>query len=706
MSGFDRLCPAVQYHIANSLGWPALRPLQDEAAEPLLRGDDALLLAPTAGGKTEAAMFPLLSRMSFEEWRGTSVLYICPLRALLNNLEHRIGGYASWLGRTASVRHGDTAAGVRRRQTLEPPDVLLTTPESLESMLVSTTSDPKRFFRDLRAVVVDEVHAFAGDDRGWHLLGVLERLTVLAGQPLQRIGLSATVGNAPELLHWLQGGGAGRPAVVVTPATGAAVRPQMDLDFVGSTSNAAKVVSAIHRGEKRLVFADSRRMVEELALALNDSGVETHVSHSSLSADTRHRAESAFAIGRDCVIVSTSTLELGIDVGDLDRVIQLGSPRTVASLLQRLGRTGRRAETTRNMLFLATQESEFLRASGLLLLWSEGFVEPVVPPLSPRHVAAQQILGLTLQERRIGQSQWQSWFGGLELTTPEDWRSIQEWLLEQGHLDSDGGMLFAGPEAEKRYGRVHYRDLMAVFTADPQVVILHGRREIGAVDPMLLQRKVEGPRLITLGGRPWEVTYVDWKRRRAYVEPSEQGGVVKWASMPQPYSFALSDAIRRVLLGADPPGVRTTRRAEKMRSELRDEYRNRVALTGTVVGPGGGSRARWWTWAGARGNAVLAAALSAVRPELLETSTAYDNWQIALRGDATAGAVASAVSAAKAEFGSDFRGVVPAVDDRAVRQLKFFEMLPPELAIRTMAERLADYEAAAKVASRGFVDLS
>ncbi|MDN4612316.1 DEAD/DEAH box helicase [Arthrobacter burdickii] len=706
MSGFDQLSPAVQHHIANSLGWASLRPLQDEAVEPLLRGDDALLLAPTAGGKTEAAMFPLLSRMSSEEWRGTSVLYVCPLRALLNNLEPRIAGYASWLGRTASVRHGDTGAGVRRRQLLDAPDILLTTPESLESMLVSTTTDAERFFASLRAVVVDEIHAFAGDDRGWHLLSVLERITKLGGQPLQRIGLSATVGNAPELLHWLQGGSRGRPAVVVAPDGGSGPTPIMDLDYVGSTANAAKIVAALHRGQKRLVFADSRRVVEELALALRDRDVETHVSHSSLSLDTRRRSEAAFAVGRDCVIVSTSTLELGIDVGDLDRVIQLGSPRTVASLLQRLGRTGRRADTTRNMLFLATDEPEFLRATGLLLLWSEGYVEPVVPPLSPRHVAAQQMLGLTLQERRVGDNLWQRWFGGLELATPEEWTSIRDWLLDQGHLDTDSGMLFAGPEAEKRYGRIHYRDLMAVFTADPQVLILHGRQEVGAVDPMLLQRKVEGPRLITLGGRPWEVTYVDWKRRRAYVEPSTQGGVVKWASMPQPYSFALCDAIRRALLGADPQSVHTTTRAQNMLSELRDDYSNRVDEARTVVGSGGGSRVRWWTWAGARGNAVLVAALSAVQPELFDTTTAYDNWQIALRGDATASAVASAVSAAKSAFGPDFRGVVPTVDERAVRQLKFFEMLPPELAMRTVAERMTDYDAAANVASRGFLDLS
>ena len=181
-----QLHPVLQHHIANSLGWADLRPLQKEAVGPLLRGEDALLLAPTAGGKTEAAIFPLLSRMATEDWRGLTVLYVCPLRALLNNLEPRLNDYAGWLGRRVGLRHGDTNASVRRRLATDRPDILLTTPESLEAMLVSTLLTPSELFADLRTVVVDEVHAFAGDDRGWHLLAVLERLARLAGRPLQR----------------------------------------------------------------------------------------------------------------------------------------------------------------------------------------------------------------------------------------------------------------------------------------------------------------------------------------------------------------------------------------------------------------------------------------------------------------------------------------------------------------------------------------
>ena len=322
---FDRLNPVIQHHVVNTLGWPALRPLQEEAIDPVLRGDDALLLAPTAGGKTEAALFPVLTRMDREGWSGTSVLYVCPLKALLNNLESRVTTYAGWLGRTVALRHGDVGTGTRRRQVVERPDILLTTPESIESMLVSTLHDPAHLLGGVRAVIVDEVHAFAGDDRGWHLLAVLERVSRIAGQPLQRIGCSATVGNAPELLTWLQGANRGGPATVVAPKGAAPPAPEVGLDYVGSVPNAATVVSRLHQGEKRLVFADSRRTVELLSVELRERGVETFVSHSSLALDERRRAEAAFAEGRDCVIVSTSTLELGIDVGDLDRVIQVGA---------------------------------------------------------------------------------------------------------------------------------------------------------------------------------------------------------------------------------------------------------------------------------------------------------------------------------------------------------------------------------------------
>ncbi|MCA9233539.1 MAG: DEAD/DEAH box helicase, partial [Planctomycetales bacterium] len=282
MSSFDRLHPALQHHIVNSLGWSSLRPLQEATIEPVLRGEHAILLAPTAGGKTEAAIFPVFSRMLHENWRGLSVIYVCPIKALLNNLEHRLSNYAALLGRTVGLWHGDISPSRKAKLAAEPPDILLTTPESIEVMLVSRRVDHKRLFEGLKCVVIDEVHAFAGDDRGWHLLYLLERLAKLAGGELQRLGLSATVGNPQGLSDWLANG-CPSPRQVINPPTESSATPNVELDWVGNLQNAALVISRLHRGEKRLVFCDSRARVEELAVLLRGLGVKTFVSHSSLS---------------------------------------------------------------------------------------------------------------------------------------------------------------------------------------------------------------------------------------------------------------------------------------------------------------------------------------------------------------------------------------------------------------------------------------
>ena len=686
-SGFEALAPSVQHHIANSLGWPGLRPLQEAAAAPLVAGQDAILLAPTAGGKTEASTFPLLTRMSTEDWRGTSVLYVCPLRALLNNLQPRLSSYAQWLGRAAEVRHGDTTAGQRRQLQAQPPDILLTTPESLEAMLVSTVTSPQLQFENLRAVVVDEVHAFAGDDRGWHLQGVLSRLEAIAGRPLQRIGLSATVGNPQELLRWLRGPGRDGDASVIDPG-GAGKHSDVRLDWVGSLENAAEVISRLHRGEKRLVFADSRRSVESLTLSLRQRRVETFASHSSLSVDERRRSEQAFAEAQDTVIVATSTLELGIDVGDLDRCLQIGAPRTVASMLQRLGRTGRRADTSHNMLFLGTHDEEFLRACGLLLLWSEGYVEPIQPPAMPYHVIAQQILGLTLQRRALSRGDLHHDLQAFApMRTAEVDQIIDHMLVEQ-FLVQDGELLFVGPAAERRYGGMHFRDVMAVFTAAPQFTVLHGRTEIGLIDPMVLRSEHADSLTITLAGRGWRVTSIDWNRQRAQVEPWVHGGKVRWAGMPQPISAALTAAIRRVLQGQEPYGVSVTRRATEKLTELRAEYTAFVGVgESDVLLPHDRGRSRWWTWAGGRENARTLAALTRVAPELVGEMPTWDNYAITLDESATMPALRAALAEAL-ELATEGEDVfAPLIDERALREVKFGDMVPEALLRAEVAGR-------------------
>lgn len=697
------LAPALEYHVVNSLGWPDLRPLQRAAVGPVRSGADALLLAPTAGGKTEAAVFPLLSEMAEQGWSGLSVLYVTPLRALLNNLEPRLSGYAGWLGRRVGLWHGDVGRATRRAILADPPDFLLTTPESIEAMLVSTHVDHRALFANVRAVVVDELHAFAGDDRGWHLLAVLERVQRLAGRRIQRVGLSATVGNPRELLGWLGGAvpppsaevvapedpaGAGAPAGAPSGAASAGAAPaDVTLDYVGTVANAATVIAALHAGEKRLAFCDSRAQAEALALELRERQITTFVSHSSLSAEERRRSEQAFAEARDCVVVATSTLELGIDVGDLDRVIQLDAPRTVASLLQRLGRTGRRPGTTRNTLFLATREESFLQAAGLLRLWRSGFVEPVVPPPSPRHISAQQLLALALQEGAFGRAGWRAWWG--QLAVMEGAEEVLAHLVNDGFLGSDGDLLLIGAAAERRFGRRNFMDLTAVFTADPELKVVHGRTEIGSVSPTSLTTRLpEGqPRVLALAGHAWVVTHVDWRRRVVSVAPSQGRGRSRWGRGGTGLGRELAQSIRAVLLG-DDPGVPLSRRGDATIARLRVDRAGSVHPDATVLVPEAPDSMRWWTYAGAAANTSLAAALASSGFD-----ASADSFGVSVGGEVSRRGAAEAVRQAA----RDGLGATPEVSLEALEGLKFSAALPFDIAARVLAARMSDPVAAANV---------
>lgn len=672
LGAFGLLHPALQHHVAGSLGWQSLRPLQERAIEPIVAGRDALLLAPTAGGKTEAGVLPLTSRMLSESWEGLSVVYVSPLRALANNLEPRLSELLGFVGREIGVWHGDVPDGRRRAMVHEPPDLLVTTPESLEVMLTSKRVDHRRVFADVRAIVIDEIHAFAGDDRGWHLRAVLSRIERVAGRRVQRIGLSATVGNPRPLMTWI-----GDAQGAIVEAAGLDRSVEVRADHVGSLSGAAKVMAALHRGEKRLAFCDSRSEVEELAVALRGEGVQTYVSHSSISRDERRQAEEAFAQGEDCVIVATSTLELGIDVGDLDRVIQIDAPATVASFLQRLGRSGRRAASQANALFLSTRPEHLLRALALDLLRGRGFVEPVVPPPNPRHIAAQQLLALCLQEGAVGRATWREWLAGSGLAEAE---GLSEHMLTRGLLAEDGGLLMVGPEAETHYGRRNFLELLSVFTSPPLVEVRHGRAHLGQVHESSFITRDERPPVLLLGGRSWKLVELDWRRRLAYVVPVGDPGRSRWRGSGPPLSFAVCRAMRDVLCGDDPPALLSSRAGGELAS-LRSEYEWASRTSTSLVKSDG--RARWWTFAGTLANHELRWRLG----PLADGSRGTDELSVPLREGAT-------LPALRDRLGVETDGELP-IDLAAVEELKFAECLPPAVAESVVRERVVDGPAVA-----------
>ncbi len=672
MSPFESLHPALRYHIVNTLGWGDLRQTQSEAIAPIHEGTDVLLLAPTAGGKTEAAFLPLLSRASSQSWTGLSVLYVCPLKALLNNLEPRLARYAGFVGRTVGIWHGDVGDSARRRMLADTPDIILTTPESVEAVLISTRVDHRSLFGSLRAVVVDELHAFAGDDRGWHLMAILARLERVSQRRLQRIGLSATVGNPGDLIDWFTQGRGG----ITVGSSGGSPNGDVTSDHVGSVENAVTVLSRIHRGERRLIFADSRSRVEELASGLRLAGVRTFVSHGSLSADERRQAEAAFATEPDCAIVATSTLELGIDVGDLDRVIQVGAPSSVASFLQRMGRSGRRTGAARNFLFLATTDSEFLLALGITALWRDGFVEQVNPPPQPAHIYAQQIMALALQGNGIAIGDIGASLGTtFDVLSLKDRTDIINHMLGTAILHEDGGVLGLGGRAEREFGRRHFGDLVVSFSSPMLLSVMFGQVELGAVHPLAVAPSRDSdPVIILLSGRSWRIVDIDWPRRRVAVVAAEEAGKARWLGGGRPASFAVSRAAEAVVAGRVPECSLSRRAASKL-DEIRDRLPFIDGKAVPVVDDGSG-RIRIWTFAGARANASIGQALPVSR-------ASSDDFCIDIRSGDTRSLLDTLSNLSSI-------AVSQPLSEQMTRELKFSQCLPAELASSIISVRLLD----------------
>jgi ATP-dependent Lhr-like helicase len=543
--------------------------------------------------------------------------------------------------------------------------------------------DARSLFRNLQVAIIDEIHAFAGDDRGWHLLAVLERITRLAGREVQRLGLSATVGNPEILVDWLAGA-CTREREVFLPLENH--RPaEVTLDYVGSLQNAAVVISRLHRGEKRLVFIDSRARAEQLAHALRQREVTTFVTHSSLSREQRHRAEEAFASREDCVIVATSVLELGIDVGTLDRVIQIDAPPTVSNLLQRMGRTGRRPGMRRNCLFLATSEETLIQAAGLIDLWATGYVEPITPPPKPWHILAQQLMALALQEHGIGRQDWLRWIRNVPafLCMPmEQIDSLVQWMLHQQILWDDQGMLWLGREGEQTYGRRNFLALFSVFTSPPLFTVLHGREELGFVDEMTFLGKQDDTRVFLLGGRAWRVSHIDWQRRVAYVNATDTQGRSRWRGDRTGLGFRLCQSIKYLLAG-DDDSTMWSKRARQQIAEIRQKF-TWLDIEETVVLLEKSGTAEWWTFAGTGANATLAYELS----QAVQCRTTYDSFTVTLASQASLNTIELALGKLRTY---DVSHMSAAVAEHALAGLKFSDCLPHDLALDMLRTRLCDH---------------
>lgn len=635
MSVFSRFAPRLQEAIVARLGWSSLRPVQEQAGVALLAGANAVVLAPTAGGKTEASMFPTLSQIVEHAPDGVGALYIAPIKALLNNQADRLGLYTEMVGLRRFVWHGDTDDAARKRFLKEPAELLMTTPESLEVMLVSQRVDEAKLFGDLRIVVIDEVHAIAGSDRGAHLMSVLERIATVSRHDIQRVGLSATVGNPEAILQWLQGSSK-RPGQVVDPLKRGS-RRQLLVVHRPELQQLARDAARMAEGQKSLFFCQSRATTEKVAETMRRAGTTVFVHHSAVSREERLLAEETFnrgtADGGGACIVCTSTLELGIDVGDLDRVLQADAPDTVSSFLQRMGRTGRREGQAANTTFFCESTESVLQAIALIELAKAGWVESV--PIQGRcwSVLIHQLLTMALAAGGItAEDAW------AHLSRVPDFRGINReefdrltrWMLSDGGLRLASGQLVLGPKAEKRFGRKNFMELFAVFTSPTSYTVATTTGQpLGSLNQEFVDRLVDGVSSFLLGGRGWVVMRIQHDDRRVFVEPAPRGKQPTWGGyIPQFLGKEVCQKMREVLLEGQAfpylDAIASEVLAERQEA-MQPLFSKRHA--GIEVKDG---ELRWWTFAGGKINATLRYGLEAVGGDWKITT---DNFLVKAKGE-------------------------------------------------------------------------
>ncbi len=535
-----------------------------ELAAPVLRGDsDALLLSPTGTGKTEAALLPLLDDRLRNPSPPISIIYVTPLRALNRDLEQRLTALGGDVGLTVAVRHGDTSAAQRTRQSHHPPDLLLTTPETLQILLVGRRL--RDTLREVRSVVVDEVHELVPSDRGAQLALTLERLDAFVGRRIRRVGLSATVGNPEEVARFLS------PAprrCVVRAATSTrrlvltARTPPAHFDPISDSMRAelksdetmlralAEVVREIREHRTTLLFVNTRPTAEGLAARLQrlapDLPIAVH--HGSLSREIREEAERRFRTGELRALVATSSLELGIDIGFVDHVIQFGSPHQVGRLVQRVGRSGHRLGRVVHGTVLALDDDDLEEAAVLARRAIAAEIEPIGWRPRNRLAIAQQILGALRAEPSVDRAELIDRFSRVPAASglaPPEWAALLQYLEDLGLLRADPATLRPGRATLSRF----YATLSLI--PDERTYRLRDiatRQWIGTLDErfVLTQILAQPEQIFLLHGRTWKV--VEHRDDELLVETvAEMGQEPRWAGedLPVPFDVAQEIGARR-----------------------------------------------------------------------------------------------------------------------------------------------------------------
>ncbi|TXT56743.1 MAG: putative ski2-type helicase [Candidatus Thorarchaeota archaeon] len=567
MSFFSILGENIE-RILSGQGISSPTPIQKEAIPQILDGlRNILLLAPTGSGKTEAALIPLLRKLEAlktkRELFGFYIIYITPLRALNRDVFSRIQEICHSLELSVDVRHGDTTQYQRRKQAIHPPNLLITTPESLQAILPGKRL--RYHLKTVFAVIVDEIHELAGSKRGTQLSLGLERLEKLVGTSIQRIGLSATVGNPKDVAKLLQGGS----RQVKTIWAGYQKR-RMDIQvevpipedhhkILGrkisypphSTARLERIIDLIESHQSTLIFTNTRSFAEVLGAKMRSlkPDFEYDVHHGSLSKEVRLDAERRLKGGISRAIIATSSLELGIDIGQADLVIQYSSPREVSRALQRIGRSGHGIGRVAKGRIIATVNADDITESGVILRRAKiNKVEEALIPQKTWDVLCHQIAGILLDLDEIPDEHLYALIRKaypFKSVRKNELDNLLSFMEQRKMLRVEGNLVKRGPRARSFY----YEHLSTIPDIQKvNAVDMSTRSSIGVLDEDYVISDMELGSVFVIKGRPWHVVAIDEETGEVLCSPAHDTNIQapRWIGEMIPVPLRVATEVAKV----------------------------------------------------------------------------------------------------------------------------------------------------------------